>query len=510
MLCGILIAPYQVGCPEANPWQKTSSFRLFFQSVRVLTRRSQISYFRCVGAFRQISRGESLGIQKRRVHEVDSVTRQPEVTILVTSYNRRQHLRRCLLSLSRQRGLVHHAFEVVVADVGSSDGSCEMLRHLSRDLPYRVRVVSQEDLGFRRARALNQALKISEGDYLLLTDADCIFPNHYVQRQIADRKVGVAWAGDCIRLNKEVTQRITEGAIVSGDFMRLVPTALTTDQMRDHYKNRLYQWWNHPTKPKLIGFNIALWADDLRSINGFDQNFVGWGCEDDDLALRLRKVGVKIKSNANRTFGYHLWHEQDSTVRSNWNVGANVNYLQRPVVLARCLHGLNQERLDERLIRFSFEPTNLSSQQLDVVQSLQNRFLQPADEEQSGGAELEVRFGNARVSSTWASRHRVQIMFDGERVTRVRPEPHLVLDLANHSAEKVPRGLRLFDPESGDNQVEEATTGSNVPVTSDASPEGIADWLLKQLEAGVNGQASNSELLSWPRASDLEKARRAA
>jgi glycosyltransferase involved in cell wall biosynthesis len=211
------------------------------------------------------------GVQKSRVHEVDSVTRQPEVTVIVTSYNRRQHLRRCLLSLSRQRGLGHQVFEVVVADDGSSDGSCEMLRHLSRDLPYRVRVVSQEDIGFRRARALNQALNISEGDYLLLTDADCIFPNHYVQRQIAERKVGIAWAGDCVRLSKEVTQRITEGAIVSGDFMRLVPTALPTDQLRRHYTNRLYQWWNHPTKPKLIGFNIALWADDLRSINGLDQ-----------------------------------------------------------------------------------------------------------------------------------------------------------------------------------------------------------------------------------------------
>ena len=36
-------------------------------------------------------------------------------------------------------------------------------------------------------------------------------------------------------------------------------------------------------------------------INGYDEEFQGWGCEDDDLRLRLRKAGKKIRSIMNIT-----------------------------------------------------------------------------------------------------------------------------------------------------------------------------------------------------------------
>ena len=35
---------------------------------------------------------------------------------------------------------------------------------------------------------------------------------------------------------------------------------------------------------------------DYERVNGYDENFVGWGCEDDDLRLRLRHAGVRIES----------------------------------------------------------------------------------------------------------------------------------------------------------------------------------------------------------------------
>ena len=46
-----------------------------------------------------------------------------------------------------------------------------------------------------------------------------------------------------------------------------------------------YRLIRHPTKPKLIGNNVGIWRRDYERVNGYDENFEGWGCEDDDLRL---------------------------------------------------------------------------------------------------------------------------------------------------------------------------------------------------------------------------------
>ena len=43
-------------------------------------------------------------------------------------------------------------------------------------------------------------------------------------------------------------------------------------------------------------------------MNGFDQNFVGWGYEDDDFARRLYRAGVEPQSVMDQARAIHLWH----------------------------------------------------------------------------------------------------------------------------------------------------------------------------------------------------------
>ena len=42
----------------------------------------------------------------------------------------------------------------------------------------------QEDKGFRKTRALNNAVKNSKGDLLIFCDQDLIFPEDYVEKMI--------------------------------------------------------------------------------------------------------------------------------------------------------------------------------------------------------------------------------------------------------------------------------------------------------------------------------------
>jgi GT2 family glycosyltransferase len=47
---------------------------------------------------------------------------------------------------------------------------------------------------------------------------------------------------------------------------------------------------------------------DFERVNGFDTRFVGWGEEDVDMALRLRRAGLRCGWPGPRATLLHLWH----------------------------------------------------------------------------------------------------------------------------------------------------------------------------------------------------------
>jgi glycosyltransferase involved in cell wall biosynthesis len=92
-----------------------------------------------------------------------------DLTVVITSYNRRELLRRCLDSLAVQT-LDDSRFEVLVLDDGSSDGTTEMVESLST--PYRLRLLSGKQR--RWARARNAGVEVAEGRVCLHVDDDII------------------------------------------------------------------------------------------------------------------------------------------------------------------------------------------------------------------------------------------------------------------------------------------------------------------------------------------------
>lgn len=99
--------------------------------------------------------------------------RSPQVSILVTVYNREEFLPACLESIQQS---TFEDFEVVIVDDGSTDQSLELARNLS-DSDGRFRVHRNEtNLGQWANR--NRAAALAKGDFLKYLDADdVIYPN---------------------------------------------------------------------------------------------------------------------------------------------------------------------------------------------------------------------------------------------------------------------------------------------------------------------------------------------
>ena len=262
-----------------------------------------------------------------------------DIAILISTFERPEHLRRCLLSLERQRG-VEGRFEVVVTDDGSADHTLRLIAETARRVPFRLTFTTHEHRGFRLARCRNEGVAASNAPYLLFTDGDCILPPDHVRTHLDERRTGSASAGDCIRLSQSASLSLDDAAIDRWSVDRLIDSRERRRILWKAIKAAGYSLLRVPMRPRLTGNNIALWRRDLERINGFDEQFIGWGLEDRDLQRRLTATGVRVRSILHRTAPLHLWHEPAASFSRNNQGTENLKYYSRQGGPAFCEDGL--------------------------------------------------------------------------------------------------------------------------------------------------------------------------
>ena len=342
----------------------------------------------------------------------------PDIALLVSTYQRPGHLRRCLASIAAQRD-VHGRFEVVVTDDGSTDETADIVREFGDNADFRVAFTTHDHDGFRLARCRNEGVAASTAAYLLFLDGDCVLPPDHVALHLERRRRGFAAAGDSVRLDKAASAGITIAAIAAGGRILEAPPEERRRLARRHRKSLFYQLIRHSKRPKLIGNNIGVWREDFEGINGYCERFVGWGCEDDDLRQRLHRAGVRVSSIIRWTVGYHLWHPTDPTAPVGWRKGANVEYLRRPGRLKRCRHGLNPRPLEQLAIRILGDSAGSATAR---------RLLGDRRFTCTGQPEVELLFAPSREGFSGTAECQVLVALeDDERTRKLARLAHLLV-----------------------------------------------------------------------------------
>ena len=95
-----------------------------------------------------------------------------KISVIVPVYNRLEHLRALFLCLLKQK---RQADELIITDDGSSQKILDFIGDLIPKAQFKVKHIYQEDKGFRKTRALNNAVRNSTGDLLIFCDQDLIF-----------------------------------------------------------------------------------------------------------------------------------------------------------------------------------------------------------------------------------------------------------------------------------------------------------------------------------------------
>lgn len=219
-------------------------------------------------------------------------------SLITTTYNWPAALDLVLASVAAQ---TEAPDEVVIADDGSGPETAALIAAWRARLPVPLVHAWQEDRGFRAARARNLAIAAAIGDYLIFIDGDMVLDRHFVadhkraarpdsfiqgMRLLADRNLSARMLRD-----RQTRFGLFEAGLSEGKFL-----------LRSRLLSQLE--FRPTTSLRRMGScNQAYWRAHLVAVNGFNEEMVGWGLEDDELAVRLLNKGylrrlLKFSANA--------------------------------------------------------------------------------------------------------------------------------------------------------------------------------------------------------------------
>lgn len=204
-------------------------------------------------------------------------------------------------------------FELIVSEDNDAVITKDFIREIGPSLKFKVIHSSQPDEGFRKAKALNEALKMSAGEIIVFLDGDCIPHKHLIKNYIRHVQKGKACFGRRVFLNEKFTHKIISSSTLM-DF-GLIETIFNS--YLNSWKYGIYlpfKFMNNKAKKGVIGCNWGINKQDLLMVNGFDESYVHAGiAEDMDIEYRLNEFGVKFQSLKNKAIVYHLWHKSNYT-----------------------------------------------------------------------------------------------------------------------------------------------------------------------------------------------------
>lgn len=244
-------------------------------------------------------------------------------SICVSTYNRPDALWLCVESILKQSRLPN---EIIIGDDGSGSETAEVIAAIKQKSTIPVSHVWQPDEGYRLAACRNKSFAAAKGEYILQIDGDVILHNDFVADHLSMARPGTFVSGSRVLLTPDYTQKV----IAEKHFEKPSFFSKNMTKRYNAIHSNLLSAINYRIQrgkgqyKHVLGANMAFYKEDLVRINGYDENFGGWGKEDNNIAIRLCNVGVAIRFLKFGGIVYHLHHDGEK----NNNVYENEILLQ--------------------------------------------------------------------------------------------------------------------------------------------------------------------------------------
>ena len=245
-----------------------------------------------------------------------------KTSIIISFYKRTDYLALLFAGLEKQ-SFKH--FEVIIADDGSSYDKVNELEYLCNKSDLDVKHIWHEDIGFRKNKILNEAIKLSESDYLVFIDGDCVPHKDFIYEHFSAKENKVCLTGRRVNLSENFTSSLNYENVKDGILEK--PGSQIIDgvfgksfdvEKGIYLKNQFLRSYINKKKRGILGCNFSIHKKDLLAINGFDERYEAPSIgEDSDIQYRLELIGVNIKSLNNIAVQYHLYHKLQTRPQKN-------------------------------------------------------------------------------------------------------------------------------------------------------------------------------------------------
>ena len=211
-------------------------------------------------------------------------------------------------------------FEIIISEDGDDEKMQEFIASYSFENDYRH--LTQEDLGWRKNRALNRAIKAAKAEWMIFIDGDCALHPRFIEHHVklADEKYILA--GKRVKLDPALSSILASDPEAIIRMQQILLKLLLVHggrspvfMRREYFIDRSGILGFIPRfrrMNKLKGCNMSFSKSAARAINGFDEDYtlpaIG---EDIDLTWRFTGCGYHLRSLRNLAVQYHLYHKEN-------------------------------------------------------------------------------------------------------------------------------------------------------------------------------------------------------
>lgn len=235
-------------------------------------------------------------------------------TLIISTYNWSEALDLVLKSAMLQSQFPN---EIIIADDGSKDQTKELIASYIQKFKIPLKHVWHKDDGFRKAKILNKAIAKAKSEYIIQVDGDCIMHKNFIKDHLGFANQSQYLHGSRVNIQKEHLETLFKNQQIDFKFyskgIKKRTRAMYIPSLSNFYKKK------KDFSGKYRGCNTSFFKSDFIEVNGYDENFVGWGREDSELAIRFHNLGLYARRLRYKGIVYHIHHLEKSKNRLDLN-----------------------------------------------------------------------------------------------------------------------------------------------------------------------------------------------